>query len=126
MEYTYWPSVDNWSTIEPGFTGLGLDQKDITVGLGQIEIRDTSINYKAHAGANTYNLKLISDTDNTNISKGIFERWFSTGSGPVWSLGYMFYLFRSPSKNFYCKNINMQTFCSTNFLLLEFLKRHKI
>ena len=115
MEYTYWPSVDNWSTIEPGFTGLGLDQKDITVGLGQIEIKDTSINYKAHAGANTYNLKLISNADNTNISKGIFERWFSSGNGPVWSLGYMFYADRSPSKNFYCKKYKY-----ANLLLYKF------
>ena len=103
LEYTYWPSVDTWPTIQPAFTGLGLDKKDITAGLGQIEIKDTTINYKAHAGANTYNLKLIGDSNDTNISKGIFERFVFTGNGPVWSVGYMFYADRNKTKNFYCK-----------------------
>ena len=69
LDFTYTPSVDNWSTIQPAFAHLGLDEKDKTVGLGMIEIQDNTINYKAHAGTNTFNLNLQADS---NVVKGIF------------------------------------------------------
>ena len=99
LDFTYTPLVDNWSTILPSFANLGLDQKDKTVGLGRIEIRDNTIDYKAHAGASTFNLKLTADG---NVVKGIFERFISpTGNNPPWQLGYMFYA--DDVKDFYCK-----------------------
>ena len=99
LDFTYTPSVDNWSTIQPAFAHLGLDEKDKTVGLGMIEIQDNTINYKAHAGTNTFNLNLQADG---NVVKGIFERFISpTANTPAWQLGYMFYA--DDVKNFYCK-----------------------
>ncbi len=99
LDFTYTPSVDNWSTIQPAFAFLGLDEKDKTAGLGMIEIQDNSITYKSHAGTNTFNLNLQAEG---NIVKGIFERFISPSpSNPAWQLAYMFYA--DDVKNFYCK-----------------------
>ena len=98
LEFTYTPSVNNWSSILPAFAGLGLDQKDITVGLGIIDIKDTTIDYKAHAGTNTFNVSLTSDAD---VTKGIFEKFVSPSNSAPWSVAYMFYA--DDAKDFYCK-----------------------
>ena len=70
MEYSYQPYSD-WTILHPGWKHLGMDLGK-TTGMGKIVVNDNTVNYVAHAGQSTYNLKL---TNNGTISTGVFEKF---------------------------------------------------
>ena len=68
--------------------------------MGRVEINDSTINYVANSGSDSYNLTL---TSSGTVSKGLFEIFRPTisGNGWPWGLGYRFYI--DTSKRVYCQ-----------------------
>ena len=93
----------NFSGISDFWVNLGLGGASAinkTTGMGRIEIDDTTINYVANSGKDSYNLSL---TSTGSISKGIFEIYRPTisGNGWPWGLGYQFFV--DSEKKVYCQ-----------------------
>ena len=93
----------DWAGIEPLWEYLGLSGASAvnkTTGMGRVEINDSTINYVANSGSDSYNLTL---TSTGTVSKGLFEIFRPTisGNGWPWSLGYRFYI--DTSKRVYCQ-----------------------
>ena len=70
--------------IEPLWEYLGLSGASAvnkTTGMGRVEINDSTINYVANSGSDSYNLTL---TSTGTVSKGLFEIFRPTISGNGW------------------------------------------
>ena len=103
-------SLDFTITNPKDYTGLndlwvylglgGASAINKTTGMGRIEINDSTINYVANSGRDSYNLTL---TSAGTVSKGLFEIYRPTisGNGWPWGLGYQFYI--DTSKKVYCQ-----------------------
>ena len=98
LEYSYQPFSD-WTILHPGWKHLGMDLGK-TAGMGKIVVNDNTVDYVAHAGQSTYNLKL---TNNGTISTGVFEKFRTAQVGWPWTLGYRFYMDTAEDKRFFCQ-----------------------
>ena len=98
LEYAYQPNVD-WTPLNPVFNNLGLEVGK-TAGMGKIDVNDNSVDYVAHAGSRTFNVKL---TNNGTVSTGVFEKFRSAQVGWPWAIGYRFYMDTDPDKRFFCQ-----------------------
>lgn len=93
----------NYEGIDTYLTNLGFGgagSLNMTSGMGRVEIKDSTINYVANSGRDSYNLTL---TSAGSTSKGVFEIYRPTlsGQGWPWGLGYQFYV--NTEKNVYCQ-----------------------
>ena len=98
LEYAYQPTV-NWNSLNPIFNNLDLEIGK-TAGMGKIVVNDNTVDYVAHAGSSTYNVKL---TNNGTVSTGVFEKFRSAQVGWPWAIGYRFYMDTDPDKRFFCQ-----------------------
>ena len=71
------------------------------LGWGKLIVKDNTIDYLAHAGQTTYNVKL---TNNGDVSTGVFEKFRSAQVGWPWAIGYRFYMNTAEDKRFFVKN----------------------
>ena len=98
LEYSYYPTSD-WTLLSSVYNNLGLDIGR-TAGLGKIVVNDNTVDYIAHAGQSTYNVKL---TNNGTVATGVFEKFRSSPGSWPWAIGYRFYMDTAASKRFFCQ-----------------------
>ena len=98
LEYSYYPTSE-WTNLSSSYNNLGLDIGR-TAGLGKIVAADNTIDYIAHAGQATYNVKL---TKNGSIATGVFEKFRSSPGSWPWAIGYRFYTNTAEDKRFFCQ-----------------------
>ncbi len=98
LEYSYQPMSD-WTILHPTWNNLGFDI-GTTAGMGKIVVNDNTIDYLAHAGQATYNVKL---TNNGTVSTGVFEKFRTAQVGWPWAIGYRFYMDTAEDKRFFCQ-----------------------
>ncbi len=98
LEYAYQP-ISDWTILQPTWNNLGFDIGK-TAGMGKIIVNDDTIDYLAHAGQATYNVKL---TNNETISTGVFEKFRSSPGSWPWAIGYRFYMDTAEDKRFFCQ-----------------------
>ena len=98
LEYSYYPTSD-WRLLSSSYNNLGLDVGR-TAGLGKIVVADNTVDYVAHAGQSTYNVKL---TNNGSIATGVFEKFRTSPGTWPWAIGYRFYMDTAQDKRFFCQ-----------------------
>jgi len=98
LEYAYQP-LSTWNNLTTWSEDLGIDI-GTTAGMGKIIVNDNTIDYLAHAGQATYNVKL---TNNGDVSTGVFEKFRSAQVGWPWAIGYRFYMNTAEDKRFFCQ-----------------------